>query len=177
MKSCRLAPVDEFQHEEVELVVVIDVVSADDIRMIEASDRAGFAIEAGERGRVFGLLDRQNLEGDLAAHGDVFAQEDLPHAAGAEAVEQAIFLADDEPAPAAGDQFLGLEVSEDAFLDEGIRQFLGRLRPDPCAAPVRLARLERLPFEQTALEAEFEEPIDRSRCRHGPLPWAFQSQH
>ena len=56
------------------------------------------------------MLYGENLEGYFAPHHDVLAEKDLPHAAGAKAFEKSIFTGDDEPAPAARDELLGLEM-------------------------------------------------------------------
>ena len=68
------------------------------------------------------------LQRDLTPHLDMLAKINGPHAAGAEAFEQAILVGDEKATPTPGDQFFRLEVGEDPFLDEGVCQLLGRLR-------------------------------------------------
>jgi hypothetical protein len=123
--------VNEFEHDEVELVIVIDIMSTNDIGMIEASDGSSFTIEASQGCGVFSLLNRENFECDLAAHLDVFAEINGAHAASAQSFEKTIFAVDQKPAPFPGDQLLGLEMGEDPLFDEGIREFFGGLGSGP----------------------------------------------
>src|SRR5262245_14539848 len=99
---------------------------------------------------------------------DVLAEIHRAHAAGAEAVEQAILALDEEATPAAEDQLFGLEVREEAFANEGVGQFFRGMRLLAGLEPVGLACLERLFFEKAALKAQFEEPVDRGWSRHFP---------
>ena len=47
-----------FHDQEVQVLVLVDVVGADDVGMVEGGDGAGFAVEALERGGVLGLGGR-----------------------------------------------------------------------------------------------------------------------
>src|SRR5207245_51531 len=69
-------PVDIFHDEEVQLVVLIDVVGANDVGMVEGGDGASLAIETLQRRRIFGLGGGQHLDSDAATHQLVFAQVD-----------------------------------------------------------------------------------------------------
>ena len=171
----QVGAIDEVEDDEVELVVLIDVVSADDIGMIELADRDRFAAKTFARSRVVGLLRRQDFEGDLAAHVNLLAEIDRAHAAGAETFEQAILVLDEEATPAAGDEFFCLKVGEHAFADEGVGEFLGGMRFLPGLGPVGLAGLERIFFEKAALEAQLNKAVDRGRSRHCPLPCSATS--
>ena len=101
----QIAAVDEFENEEVQLVFAVDVVSADDVGMIEPGDGPGLTVKTGQRRGVFRLGQRQHLERDAPAHQHVLAQKHLAHAAGAEPIEQPIFAADEKTSPTAQSSF------------------------------------------------------------------------
>ena len=71
-------------HQEVDAVLVADVVKGADMRVVQAGDGAGFALEALAKFRVGGQVGRQNLDGDGAVEARVFRAIDLAHAAGAD---------------------------------------------------------------------------------------------
>ena len=99
------------------MLVLVDVVGADDVGMVEGGDGAGLAVEALQRGGILGLGGRQHLDGHPAAHELVFAQVDAAHAAGAEAFQHLV-LADGEALPLALEELLGLEVGQQAVADQ-----------------------------------------------------------
>src|SRR5205085_57409 len=86
--------VDVFHHEEVQAVGLVDVVSADNVRVVKSRDGAGFAVEAFEVARVGELFDWQHFDGDQTLHENMFAEVDGPHAADAEEFEEAILAGD-----------------------------------------------------------------------------------
>ena len=83
-------PVHVLHDEEVQLLVLVDVVGADDVRVVEGGDGPGLAVEPVQVRRVVELLDRQHLERDEPLHERVFAQVDRAHAAGADQFEQPV---------------------------------------------------------------------------------------
>ncbi len=112
-----------------QLLVLVDVVGADDVGMIEGGDGAGFAVEAFQSGGIFGLGGGQHLDGHPAAHQLVLAQVDAAHAAGAEPLEHLV-LADGEASPLPEKELLGLKQGEDPIAHELRRELpgLGRQR-------------------------------------------------
>ena len=98
----KVAAVDKFEDEEMQLAFVIDVVGPDDVGMIQPGNGPSFAIETSHRCRIFGLGHRQHLERDPAAHEYVFTKINLAHAAGPKAIEQPILAADEKATPSAG---------------------------------------------------------------------------
>ena len=71
-------------HEELEAVIVTDVVDGADVRMGEAGDDAGLALEAAA-GFVAGHFTfGQDLESDGATQAGIAGAIDLTHAAGAD---------------------------------------------------------------------------------------------
>jgi hypothetical protein len=119
--------------EEVEVLVLVDVVGADDVRVVHGGDGAGLAVEPLEAGRVVGLGGREHLDGDPPPHHLVLAEEHLGHAPGPELLEHLV-LADREPLVLALEELLGLEVGEDAVLHEDAGQALRVGRDAPGAA-------------------------------------------
>ncbi len=117
-------PVHVLHDEEVQFLVLIDVVGADDVGMVEGGDGLRFAVEAFERGGVLGLGGRQHLDGHAAAHQLVFAEINAAHAAGAEALQHLI-LADVETAPLAQEELFGLKGGEQAVAHHQPGQFAG----------------------------------------------------
>ena len=120
--------VHELHDQEVQLLVLVDVVGADDVGMVEGGDGAGLAVEAFQRGGVVGLGGGQHLDGHPAAHQLVLAEVNAAHAAGAEAFEHLV-AADGEAAPLALEELLGLEVREHAVAHHDAGE-LPRLRRD-----------------------------------------------
>src|SRR5258706_1544028 len=80
-------PVDVLHDQEVKLVVLVDVVSADDVGMIQSSDSARLAVKAFQRGRVLRLGGRQDFDGNSPPHELVFTKVNTSHAAGAHAFQ------------------------------------------------------------------------------------------
>src|SRR5260370_5929864 len=105
-----------FHHQEVQFVVLMDVIGANDIGMIQSRDGAGFPIETFERRRVLGFSGGQDLDGGATAHELVLAQIDTAHAALAKALHHFV-LADREAPPAALKKLFGLEMGENAIAD------------------------------------------------------------
>ena len=85
-----------------------------------------------------------DLEGDHAAHEDVFGLVDAAHAAGAEGVEDAV-LAQDEGAAFAGEQPLRLVAGQEAALGQ-----LRRPGAGVAGGPSGGERLDRLGRQQSA---------------------------
>ena len=99
--------------QEVQVLVLIDVVSTDDVRMIERCSRPGFAIEALKRGRILCFGGGQHLHCYSAAHEFMFAEINAAHAARAEAFQDLV-LANGEATPFAQEKLFCLEVRENA---------------------------------------------------------------
>ena len=89
----------------------------DDVGVVERRGGAGLAVEAIDVGLVEGLLGGQHLDRDAAPELRVFGEEHLPHAAGADLVEDAV-RAEFEPAVLPLEDEPRLERGEDAGLDE-----------------------------------------------------------
>jgi hypothetical protein len=70
--------------EEVDVVLAADVVERADVRMLEAGDRARFALESVARVRIGGDVRPEHLERDGAIQPRVARLVDLAHAAGAD---------------------------------------------------------------------------------------------
>ena len=72
---------DEFHHEEANAVALLEAIDGGDVRVLQARERSGFALEAGLAFRVCRHLGRQHLEGDLTVQLGVAGAEYLAHAA------------------------------------------------------------------------------------------------
>ena len=92
--------VDELHDEEMEILVLVDVVGADEIRVVHRSNGPGFAVEPRQRRFVGRLRHRQDLHGDFSLHEFVFAKEHLAHPADAEPLKDFV-LPDEESLPLA----------------------------------------------------------------------------
>ena len=142
-----------------EIVFVIEIVSADEIGMIEPRHGAGFAIESLEGRGISCLGQRQHFESDATAHRQMFAEVNRAHAAGAEALEQAIFAGDDEASPAAVHELLGLKARQLPGFDELFDVLLEcRSRRESAVGPCG--------FEQSAADTEFQKGFNRCRRWH-----------
>src|SRR5207248_3343339 len=58
---------DELHDEVIHVLVLVDLVNGDDMRMIETSDGAGLAQEALDNGGMSGIVRRQHLDRDGSA--------------------------------------------------------------------------------------------------------------
>ena len=79
------------------------------VGMIERGDGARLAIKPLQVRWVFRLRRGQHLDRNQPVHSQMFAQENAPHAAFADALQQAVFFAENKPVPAAKQQLLRLE--------------------------------------------------------------------
>ncbi len=161
----QVRPVHVVHDDEVQVPVLVDVVRANDVRVIQPAGGAGLAVEPAERGRLFRLRRRQHLHRDAALHEHVFAQEHLPHPADADALQQ-FELADGEPAPLAQEELFGLEVGEDAVLHEVVGE-LAWIGGHPAAhlPPLEVSGELRL-VHHAALADQLEQFFDRGGCGH-----------
>ena len=82
-------------HDEVDMTVdrASEIDALDDVRMIDASDRLGFALEAGDRLSIVGESPVEHLDRDAPPRVDVFGLVDLTHRAFADLLDQAIAIA------------------------------------------------------------------------------------
>ena len=71
------------------------VEDVDDVRMVEVGGRLRLAAEALDEVGVDGELGEEHLDRHLAVEQAVVAQEDVGHAAAADALEQLVALVDD----------------------------------------------------------------------------------
>jgi hypothetical protein len=76
--------------EEALAVGLFDRIDGDDVGVVEGRDRLHLALEAGEAVRILGEGGRQGLERDLAMQALVLGEEDDPHAALAQLLEDPI---------------------------------------------------------------------------------------
>ena len=115
-------PVHVFHHKKMCIAVLVDVVRANDIRMIELRGRPSFAVKSLERGWiVLQLVGRQNLQGDMPVHENVFAQVHRAHSAGADRFQELVFAAEPKSPPFAGEDLLRLEDGEQSVADHPFR--------------------------------------------------------
>jgi hypothetical protein len=80
--SASVSPSDELEHEKAEAVDVIERVDGGNARMVERRYCLRFALEARDTIGVGGVLDREDLDRDLAIQLRVTGSIDLAHAAG-----------------------------------------------------------------------------------------------
>jgi hypothetical protein len=118
----QVGTVDVLHDQEVAGAVAVGVVGGHDVGVVQLGDGADLAVEALHRAGVAGLAGRQQLDRDAAAHEGVLAEEDLPHAAGAEGPEDLVLAAEDEVAVAPGQELVGLEAGQKPLVDEGVGQ-------------------------------------------------------
>jgi hypothetical protein len=148
------AAVNVLHDEEVQPAVAVDVVTADDVGVLELGDGPRLAAEALQGHGVAGAVG-EHLDGDAAAHDRVLAQVDLAHAAGAERPQHLVLATEDEVAPLAAQQLLDVEARQQAVAHQGV----GR-RPRPVgqgAAGAPQPGLKLLRLHQSAAGGEVEE--------------------
>ena len=133
-------PVHVLHDQEVQLVVLIDVVGADDVRVVERGDGAGLAVEPVQVRLVLEFLHRQHLERHQPPHERVFAQVHGAHAAGADQLEQPVLGADREPLVAPELELLGLEEGELGVADQQLPPPDRRSAGSPWCGTGRVAR-------------------------------------
>ena len=75
---------DQLHRQEPNAVLILDRIERDDVRVVEAGDRARFVFEARQAFGVSGHIGRQHLERDVATEAHVPRPIHLAHAAGAE---------------------------------------------------------------------------------------------
>ena len=71
-------------HQEVDAVLVADIVERADVRMAQARNGLGFAVETLARLRIARKMRGQNLDGDDAVKPRIARPVDLAHASGAD---------------------------------------------------------------------------------------------
>ena len=103
--------------QKVQLAVLVDVMGADDVRMVERSDRLSFLIEPVQEPAAFSQRNGQDLDRDAAAQGLVLCQIDDAHASKSQPFQNLVF-ANGKAAPFAAKKLLGLENSQDAVANE-----------------------------------------------------------
>jgi hypothetical protein len=102
-------------------VVLIDVKRPDDVGVVEDGRGPRLALKAQQQGRVGGLSPGKELDRYQTSHDTVLAEEDVPHAAGADGLQQVI-LANAEAAPASLEDLVSLERSKQSIADQAVRQ-------------------------------------------------------
>jgi hypothetical protein len=152
----------------VQAIFLVDVVRANEVRVVEHGSGTCFAVKA-LQGRLFRRLGcRQHFNGHAVMDRPVFAEEDLPHATGTDPFEHFV-LADVKPTPLALQNLLGLEIREDAIAHQQPRnfgRFLGQAGNRFQFVDVALdARL----FDDATLRDEFEIFFNGGRCCHAFL--------
>ena len=152
-------------HDEVEVAVLIDVVSADDVRVLEAPGGSGFAVEATERRGLFRLGGRQHFHRNPSLHERVFAEEHLAHATDADAFEQ-LELTDCEPAPLPKQKLFGLEVGQHAVANHVVRELAGVGGQPAGELPALKVGAELELVDHSALANELDQLFDRGGHGH-----------
>jgi len=117
-----IAAGDELHGEEEATGVFSEIVGGDDVRMLQASDGAGFLREAGRDGGVSETMDEDCLQGDGAVEAELAGFIDDSHAATSERAEE--FVAGDDIARVEK----GLDDVEFDGFEEGLAadEFSGR---------------------------------------------------
>ncbi len=125
----------------------------------------GFADEAfaGEGGVVGGLVE--DLDGDAAAGVHLFGEEDLAHAAAADAGLDAI-AAEDEALVAAVAELVRLERGEQAVVDEAVEEVFGREGVEFARVEARQVPAQPVLGHKFALADERDRRVRRGRNRH-----------
>jgi hypothetical protein len=75
---------DQFQHQQVHAVRLLDAVDGRDVRMIQRGEYPRLAFEAGQSLSVVRQRTRKQFEGDLASELLIACAVDLPHSSAAE---------------------------------------------------------------------------------------------
>ena len=83
-------PFDELHHHEIDTVFTADIVERTDVRVVQARNRASFLLEPLAKLGTLREMRRKHLDGDAAIEAGVFGLVDLPHAAGANGLDNFI---------------------------------------------------------------------------------------
>ena len=122
----QVLPVDVLHHDVMDVAFVVDVVGADDVRVVELGNGAGFETEPLQVRRIVHAVRRQHFDRHAPLHELVLGQVDAAHAALADLAEQLVF-AEAEALVLPGEQLVGLpprdEVVRDQQLGEPILVF------------------------------------------------------
>jgi hypothetical protein len=158
--------IDVFHDQEVQLVDLVDVVGADDVRVVEGGEDTGLTVEALDSGRGLCEGSRQHLDGDTAPRRAVLAQVDARRSAGADPFEDLV-LADGESPPFALQELLCLEEGRDAITDEPVGDLARVLQRDDVAGvqPCQVRGEEAVVYEAALLD-EIEKLVGGARGRH-----------
>src|SRR5262249_2838852 len=157
--------------EKMQVAVLVNVMGANDVRVIEGGRRPGLAVEPAERRGLLGLRGWEHLDGHPPAHVHMLAQKHLPHSAESDPLEELV-LADRKPAPFPEHELLGLEVSQEPVTDH---------RPGELAHVRHSLAAESEPFQvgveaglvdHPALANELEQVVESDGGRHRGSPWA-----
>ena len=115
----QIAALDVLHYQIMCVAVLVDVISPDDIRVVQFGGGASFDAEAFQIGGVGNPILRQHLNCYLAFHERVLSQVNLAHAALAEQAEQLV-LAKHESLMLASQQLVCLPLREQIRLDQGL---------------------------------------------------------
>jgi len=148
----------------------VDVISPDDVRVVQRGDGPGLSLESLDGGRVGRQPGRQHFDRRAAAHDDVLGQVDLAHAADADGSEDGVLAGDQKRLPLAVEEPVGLERGEQSVADEAGGEFTGVLGRPLGGGPADL-RVEQLDREQPALAEAVEEAVggDGGHLRAPPV--------
>src|SRR6266849_2669951 len=117
-------PVHVFHDEKVKVLVLIDVVGADNIWMVQGCDSSSFAVKALQSGGIIRLRGRQDLHSGPAAHELVFTKKDAAHAPCADPFENLV-ITDSEAAPFTLEELLSLEMGDQSVPYQAFREIFG----------------------------------------------------
>lgn len=107
----QVAPLDVLHNQQVHAVGVVGVERGDDVGMIEPGGSRDFALEAGDDSGILHQGRRKHFDSHDAMHPAMLGLEHLPHAAGADLVEDRV-VPEDERFSLAPVNFVGLEPGQ-----------------------------------------------------------------
>ena len=141
-----VTPVDVLHHDVVRVALVVDVVDADDVRVVEPGGGAGFELEPRQVRAVFDPLTRQHLDRHASFHHQVLGEVDVAHAPFADLAEELVF-AEPETAMLTGEELVRLPTRQQAVFDQKLGDLLlvfGQLGPELLKKPVETLRRNEL---------------------------------
>ena len=83
IRAASVSPFEIFHHQVIDAVLMADVVERADVRMIQAGNGAGFAIESLANFRRVGYALRENFDGDGAVQPRIARAIHFAHATSA----------------------------------------------------------------------------------------------
>ena len=154
---------DVLHHQEVNFGIavnlVIDVVSSNDIGMIERRNRLGFAVKSGEVRRVVHSLGRKYFQGTATAHQDVFGEKNRTHSPFSEKRQQSVF-SQEVTFVLPLQQLISLPACHSTIGHQEFGKLMGIVGDSACLSILRDQSLQTVRFYQTALLEHCNEGLD-----------------